>query len=159
MRLNRNPLVVGMALTAVWLAGCGAAPTQHPTKGLSPTSSATALRKPSAQLPVEALVEADIKASKDWQIISGTVTQLLPDDSDDRPHQHFLFKMDSGKIVKVAHNTALAPHVPVKVGGVVKLKCEYIKSKPYDVAHWTHYDPAGGEGGYIEYQGKVYDRL
>lgn len=90
--------------------------------------------------------------------ITGTVTKLLPDDTHGLTHQLFIFNVN-GKQVRVAHNTDLAPHVPVHVGDTVTCKGEYIKAKPNDVIHWTHYNPQGGEGGYIELNGKKYDRL
>lgn len=114
---------------------------------------------PMAALALEAQEEPSPLANKDWVFVEGTVTKLLPDDLNGLRHQHFLFKLANGKVVKVAHNIDLAPYVPVKVGDTVELKCEYIRAKPNDVAHWTHYDPAGGEGGYIKLNGKVYDRL
>jgi hypothetical protein len=90
--------------------------------------------------------------------MSGTVTKLLPDDTVGLPHQHFLYRGTDGRVYKVAHNTELAPYVPVKVGDAVSFKGELVKASPNDVMHWTHYNPRGGDGGYIEHKGKKYDR-
>jgi hypothetical protein len=92
-------------------------------------------------------------------MMSGVVTQLLPDDTQGLPHQHFLYRGTDGRIYKVAHNTELAPKAPVKVGDKVNFKGELVKSKPYDIMHWTHWNPNGGEGGYIELNGKRYDKI
>jgi hypothetical protein len=45
------------------------------------------------------------------------------------------------------------------VGDKVSFKGELIITKPYSVMHWTHWDPQGGEGGYIEHNGKRYEKI
>lgn len=148
MRFERNPLATGLLAAALFLAGCTSVPTYGPS---------TAKVMTTAQ--AESLAASESRANKDWKFVSGTVTKLLPDDLDGLKHQHFLFRTAEGTTVKIAHNIDLAAYVPVKVGDAVEVKCEYIKASPYDVAHWTHYDPKGGEGGYIKHKGIVYDRL
>ncbi len=163
MRASRPLAVTILALgLAATLAGCGTGNVGR-----------AAIARPAAMDPLDAL---ELRANKDWQIVQATVNKILPDDTQGNPHQHFLIEVAGKaapalltaplfdikakkKLVKVAHNTALAPHVPVVVGEPVELKCEYIRTSPMDVAHWTHYDPKGGEGGYIKYEGKIYDRL
>jgi hypothetical protein len=155
VKLNRNPLVAALAAATLLIAGCGTA-----TQLTGPSTKQAQVRGLS-QAQVRSLAEEPMKpaANKDWQVLNGTVAKLLPDDNDGSRHQHFLVEVAPKKLVKVAHNIDLAAYVPVKVGDAVVLKCEFIKSSPYDVAHWTHYDPRGGEGGYIELNGKKYDRL
>ncbi|MNS33567.1 hypothetical protein D3C72_656830 [compost metagenome] len=96
-------------------------------------------------------------------ILTGTVTDMLPDDVRPPRHQHFVVRYTgaSGRPnrVKVAHNTDLAPRVPVKPNDTVTIKGEFIDETPMDVIHYTHYDPRGGEGGYVKHAGKTYDRL
>jgi len=155
----RQPLVAALtAASLIVLAGCGA--NQMPTSAAAKAAQATAAARAVLIAEEKAIDAAELKpeANKDWQVIEGKVTKLLPDDLQGLRHQHFLVQVGN-KTVKVAHNIDLAPYVPVKVGDEVEMKCEYIRSKPNDVAHWTHYDPAGGEGGYIKLNGKVYDRL
>lgn len=150
--MNRNPLFALSLAAVLALSGCGAAKSFQAAGYASQAQALQALkRKKQADGPSTA-------ANKDWKVVTGTVTELLPDDNNGSRHQHFLFKVGN-KTIKTAHNIDLAPYVPVKVGDEIEVKCEYIKSKPYDVAHWTHYDPRGGEGGYIKLNGKVYDRL
>lgn len=151
--MNRNPLVAVLTITLLTVSGCGAARVMAPTKAFAPGARMSA----QAALALEKREFPTPDANKDWKVVTGKVSKLLPDDLNGSKHQHFLFVAD-GKTIKIAHNIDLAPKVPVVVGGEVEVKCEYIRSKPNDVAHWTHYDPAGGEGGYIKYQGKVYDR-
>ncbi len=151
--MNRNPLVAVLTISLLALSGCGSARLMTPAKALAPATRISA----QAALALEKREFPTPDANKDWKVITGKVSKILPDDLNGSKHQHFLF-VANGKTLKVAHNIDLAPHVPVEVGGDVEVKCEFIRSKPYDVAHWTHYDPAGGEGGYIKYAGKVYDR-
>ena len=152
--MNRNPLLAALTASVLLISGCGAARTLGTAQ--APTSRISA--KAAQALAIEKREFPSTEANKDWKVVTGTVTELLADDNNGSRHQHFLFKVGS-KTIKTAHNIDLAPYVPVKVGDEVEVKCEYIKSKPWDVAHWTHYDPRGGEGGYIKLNGKVYDRL
>lgn len=149
MKLSRNPILAVLTAATLLMSGCGVA-----TQFAGTANQASAIQAQKAK-------KADVTptANKDWKFVEGTVTKLLPDDLNGSKHQHFLMEVSPKKIVKIAHNIDLAAYVPVKVGDKVKAKCEYIKSSPYDVVHWTHYDPRGGEGGYLELNGKIYDRL
>lgn len=160
MRLYRNPLAAIVTVLALGasLAGCGTLPmgaTSPVTKGLSTQTSSMAV--------VDSLSATSKPGRKiDFVTVTGVVTELLPDDTKGTPHQLFRFKArvkGQTKIIQVAHNTALAPYVPLKVGDTVEVKGEYINEKPYDILHWTHYNPRGGEGGYILHKGKKYDQL
>lgn len=150
MRHYRNPLaaiVTALALGAT-LAGCGTLPMGVSTSGNDLVSAESRKERPRRKI--------------NFVTLSGTVVQLLPDDTKGTPHQLFRFKTTvkgQEKIVQVAHNTALAPYVPLQIGDAVTIKGEYIPERPYDILHWTHYDPRGGEGGYISHQGKKYEKL
>lgn len=150
--LSRNPLFAALTVATVLLSGCGVANQLTGT----PAVKSGVVQAQKAKKNADVVTPA---ANKDWKLVEGTVTKLLPDDNQGSRHQHFLFQTAQGKTIKIAHNTDLAEYVPVKVGDKVEVKCEYIKASPYDVAHWTHYDPRGGEGGYIKHNGKIYDRL
>ena len=86
--------------------------------------------------------------------LGGRVTELLPEDTKGSRHQLFRYETAKG-LVKVAHNTDLAPYVPVRVGDRVTVRGEYL-AQPR-VIHWSHHDPKGGPGGYIEHQGRRYE--
>ncbi len=152
MRHYRNPLtaiVTALALGAA-LTGCGTSPFALSADSASTLSadSKSSANKPQRQI--------------DFVTIQGTISELLPDDTQGNPHQLFRLKATvKGKQVTVqcAHNTALAPYVPLKVGDAVEIKGEFIDESPYDIIHWTHYNPRGGEGGYISLNGKKYDKL
>lgn len=146
--LSRNPILAVLTAATLLMTGCGVG-----TQFAGTANQASAIQAQKAKKDVTPA------ANKDWKMVEGTVSKLLPDDLNGSKHQHFLVAVSPSKTVKVAHNIDLAAYVPVKVGDKVTMKCEYIKSSPYDVAHWTHYDPRGGEGGYIEHNGIKYDRL
>lgn len=93
-------------------------------------------------------------------VFNGEVTKILPDDKNGSRHQLFIFETTSGKRFRVAHNIDLAPYVPVHVGDRVEIKGDVVPSKPMNVLHWTHYDPAGQHpDGYIRHEGRLYSRL
>jgi hypothetical protein len=156
MLLNTMTKLTAIAAASLTLAGCsGLRPMP-----VAPMPVAQVSQVQSAAAKIETAATRKPKDNQ-WVTIQGKVTQLLPQDNDGSRHQHFLFQPTNpkAKLVKVAHNIDLAPIVPVKVGDLVKVKCEFIKDNPYDVAHWTHFDPRGGQGGYIELNGRIYDRL
>lgn len=159
MRHYRNPLaaiVTALALGAA-LTGCGTLPMGSQTSLSKGTTLNASMSK------IEALSAASKPGRKiNFVTITGTVSELLPDDTQGNPHQLFRFKATvKGKTqtIQVAHNTALAPYVPLKVGDAVEIKGEFIEETPYDILHWTHYNPRGGDGGYISHKGKKYDQL
>jgi hypothetical protein len=71
----------------------------------------------------------------------GTVTKVMPEDSQGSKHQLFMLKLDSGVTVRVAHNTSVAEEIPdLKVGERLGIKGEFIhkddlnKMKAIDLA-------------------------
>ncbi|MEB3223031.1 MAG: DUF3465 domain-containing protein [Candidatus Sericytochromatia bacterium] len=160
--MNRNPVTLLSLVASLTLAGCGYGPAVRAPRpqALGVPTSPTGVRlltTAQAEAQIKGKGKGPLKANKDWVMLSGRVTKILPDDLVGNRHQHFLFEA-GGETVKIAHNLELAPKVPVALGDTVEVKCEYIAASPYDVAHWTHYDPRGGEGGYIKHRGLVYDR-
>ena len=57
----------------------------------------------------------------------------------------------------VAHNIDLAPRIPVAQGDAVTIKGEYVWNNRGGVLHWTHHDPKGRKGGWVEVAGKRYE--
>lgn len=89
---------------------------------------------------------------------SAPVCRLLPDDTKGLPHQLFLVQLNNGSMVKIAHDTKYAPHVPIRPGDLVTIKGEFIYNRKGGVVHWTHHsDTPRHEGGYIEFGGKRYE--
>jgi hypothetical protein len=94
--------------------------------------------------------------AKFWVTVQGTVAKLLKDDMEGVPHQRFLVKITPDITLLVAHNSDLAQRVPVQVGDLVTLKGEYVWNHKGGVLHWTHHDPQGRKGGWIELAGQRY---
>ena len=90
--------------------------------------------------------------------VDAPVKELLPDDTQGLPHQRFLLALSNHTTVLVAHDTKMAPHVPIAVGDKVKIHGEYIWNGEGGVIHWTHHtDTPRHEGGWIELNGKKYE--
>ncbi len=85
------------------------------------------------------------------------VLKLLPDDTEGIPHQRFLIRLTNGSTVLIAHDTSMAPRIPLNSGDWVRIHGEYIWNPKGGVIHWTHHtDTPWHEGGWIEYQGRIY---
>ncbi|MDP2671157.1 MAG: DUF3465 domain-containing protein [bacterium] len=94
--------------------------------------------------------------------VSGKVTRILTDDTDDTPHQRFIIEPEGGHTVLVAHNLKRAYRVPVKVEEEVEVHGSYVWNKYGGLIHNTHH--YGGEcqngkcepheDGYINFMGE-----
>jgi len=92
----------------------------------------------------------------EWLEVQGRVQRVLPDDREGSPHERFILRTDDGRTLLIAHNIDLAPRVPVQAGGAVTLRGRFEPNERGGVIHWTHHDPEGRSGGWIDYQGKRY---
>ncbi|MBC7545741.1 MAG: DUF3465 domain-containing protein [Candidatus Sericytochromatia bacterium] len=150
MGRRRNPTAWAVvALFSLAVVGCG--------RPVYPTAAPMA-RWAAPQAPVSSLAGKPVQPEpqKEQLLVSGVVTEVLPADTDDRPHQLFIIKV-AGKLIKVAHNTGLAPSVPLQVGSALEIKGEYLHTQPMPVLHWTHLDPGHKhEDGYILFNGRKY---
>jgi hypothetical protein len=97
-------------------------------------------------------------------VFKGTVVELLPEDNIGLTHQKFMFKITggqngkyNGKVVIVAHNTEIAPHVPLKIGSMPEIKGDLLTGESPMVLHWTHKDPSHKHpDGYIKLTDQFY---
>jgi hypothetical protein len=138
---------------ALSLCACGTSSTySQPVKSVtagSPGSVAfadqEAVRAQEAQLiKVEITVTAPVK-------------KLLPDDTRGLPHQKFLIELHNGTTILIAHDTKMAPHVPLSVGDTPTIHGEYIWNQKGGLIHWTHHtDTPRHEGGWIDFNGARY---
>ena len=86
--------------------------------------------------------------------ITAVVTKLIKDDREGLQHQRFLISA-AGLTILVAHNTDLAPRVPVRVGDTIRIRGEYVWNEQGGVLHWTHRDPRGRHAaGFIDVRGQ-----
>ena len=89
--------------------------------------------------------------------VTARVYRLLPDDVSGIPHQRFLLELVNGTTVLVAHDTKLAPVVPISAGDFVTLHGEYIFNEKGGVLHFTHKSTNWRhEGGWIDFNGVRY---
>jgi hypothetical protein len=106
----------------------------------------------------EVLNAQDDHARKVEVTVEAPVKELLPDDTEGLPHQRFLLALSNHTTVLVAHDTQMAPHVPIAVGDRVKIHGEYIWNGEGGVIHWTHHtDTPRHEGGWIELKGHKFE--
>jgi hypothetical protein len=92
-----------------------------------------------------------------WTTVQGTVVKNLRDDREGNPHQRFLLEIAPDITLLVAHNIDLAKRVPVQEGEQLTVSGEYVWNNRGGVLHWTHHDPKGRKGGWIELNGQRYD--
>ncbi|MBI4534546.1 MAG: DUF3465 domain-containing protein [Candidatus Melainabacteria bacterium] len=89
--------------------------------------------------------------------VEAPVLKLLSDDTVGIPHQRFLLQLTNGTTVLVAHDTQMAPRVPVRAGDIVTIHGEYIWNEKGGVIHWTHHsNSTHHEPGWIEFNGQRY---
>jgi len=119
--------------------------------------SETQAQSPTAQGLAEVQAAFEAKQSDLWTEVEGTVEKTLPDDNEGSRHQRFILRLDPNLTVLVAHNIDLAKRVPLVVGDRVQLRGEYEYTKQGGVLHWTHHDPGGKPGGWIDHHGDRYE--
>ena len=86
----------------------------------------------------------------------GVVARRLADDRKGLPHERFILRVGDLTVL-IAHNTQLAPPVPVSVGDTVEVRGEYEWNQLGGVIHWTHRDPDGRHApGWIRLRGRLY---
>jgi len=142
--------VVGLVLAAVYVyqaggpgrarsSDAGAAPSAAPAAGRAAVLEAFKARRSGVE------VEA-----------TGVVARRLADDRKGLPHERFILRVGDLTVL-IAHNTQLAPPVPVSVGDTVEVRGEYEWNQLGGVIHWTHRDPDGRHApGWIRLRGRLY---
>ncbi|HZI64918.1 MAG TPA: DUF3465 domain-containing protein [Thermoanaerobaculia bacterium] len=144
-----------LALVALAAVGCNAAELQerqHSRAGRPPHVAAPA---PAAAGQVEAAFRARARGS--WVEGSGRVARLLADDRQGSPHQRFVVRMVDGHTVLVVHNLDLAARLRLRLEDEVRFRGRYEWNERGGLVHWTHGEPGGEPGGWIEHQGRRYD--
>ncbi len=154
-QINRDAAlaVATASICALILFGCGGggnAPTATMSRPAGPASGVVD--------DSEALRAQDAHAIKVEITVCAPVKRLLPDDTRGLPHEKFLLELSNGTTLLVAHDTAMAPRVPLAVGDRPILHGEYIWNHKGGLIHWTHHtDTPRHEGGWIEFNGKRYE--
>jgi len=142
--------VVGLVLAAVYVYRAGG-----PGRAQSPDAGAVPSAAPA---PGSAAVLEAFRARRSGVEVeaTGVVARRLADDRKGLPHERFILRVGDLTVL-VAHNTELAPAVPVAVGDTVEVRGEYEWNQLGGVIHWTHRDPDGRHApGWIRLRGRLY---
>ena len=144
-------LVLALCCVVATVAGCSA-PTNPPATG--PDLETTPGFAGDAAL-AQAFAEHATNLAGEG---SGTVSKLLPDDTDGDRHQRFIVQLASGQTLLIAHNIDAASRVEsLDVGDAVHFKGVYEWNEQGGVIHWTHHDPARNHAaGWIKHNGRTY---
>ena len=120
-----------------------------------PAGTSTDKLTGSAQADVLAAQRSHLR--RVYLTVEAPVLKLLADDTRGIPHQRFLLTLTNGTTVLVAHDTQMAPRVPVRAGDMVRIHGEYIWNEKGGVIHWTHHSNSIlHEPGWIELNGQRY---
>ncbi len=113
--------IVMLVALSTWTAGCTDARHKH-------RNDETGVVDPGeSDAGDAAVIKAQKKHKRKVELtLTAPVKELLPPDTDGSPHQRFLLELSNGTTVLVAHNTDLAPEVPIHVGDLLTLHGEYI---------------------------------
>jgi hypothetical protein len=96
------------------------------------------------------LVNAEVKGL-------AVVKKLLHDDVVAPRHQKFLLELTNGTTILVAHNTDVAPQVPIQEGDQLVICGSFIYNAKGGLIHWTHHSTSPRhQGGYIDFNGSRY---
>lgn len=143
-RRSRYPSLIILALL---LAGGAAQYYQHET-GPAPQSLPESAARPAT------LTRA---TSGQWAVVQGRVIRTLADDRDGSQHQRFILAVGEDHTLLVAHNIDLAPRIPLRKGDSIQAYGRFEWNDRGGVLHWTHHDPGGSQGGWIEHEGRRYE--
>ncbi len=104
------------------------------------------------------IVQAQNAGVRDCEVTGrAVVRKLLKDDVVAPRHQRFLLELTNGTTILVAHNTDVAPKVPIQEGDQLVIHGAFIANPKGGVIHWTHHSTSPRhEGGYIDFNGGRY---
>lgn len=158
-RSTRVPRPIRLLLVALGvLAALWWSQQADPDPALAPESRAESVDSASASDDLARLREAFAAGRGDlWVTLEGSVERSLRDDDEGSRHQRFVVRLADDLTLLVAHNIDLAPRVPLEVGDRLRLRGEYEWNPKGGVLHWTHHDPGGRPGGWIELDGRRYE--
>lgn len=142
--------VVGLVLAVVYVY-------QAPSPGRARSPDAGVVRSATPAPGGGAVLEAFNARRSGVEVeATGVVVRRVADDRKGLPHERFILRVGDLTVL-VAHNTELAPAVPVTVGDTVEVRGEYEWNQLGGVIHWTHRDPDGRHTpGWIRLRGRLY---
>lgn len=92
-----------------------------------------------------------------WVEGQGEVRRTMRDDLRGRQHQRIVLELADGGTLLIAHNTQLGGRAPAEMGATIRFRGRYEWNQRGGVVHWTHRDPRGGNGGWLEVDGRRYE--
>lgn len=146
-------VLIALALAGLWAVRAGVGSRFDAPPAMS-THAPTAQGADDLERVHEAFAE---RRGDLWVTLAGRVERTLRDDDEGSRHQRFVLRLDDDLTLLVAHNIDLAERVPLEVGDEVRLRGKYEWNAQGGVLHWTHHDPGGGPGGWIECSGRRYE--
>lgn len=88
-------------------------------------------------------------------MVTGVISQILPEDHAGLPHQKFSVTVDKQVTLLIVSNLDFG-RIPLVAGGTITVCGEY-KKVGQGMIHWTHFDPHGGHpDGFTVVDGKLY---
>jgi hypothetical protein len=162
--MNQRWSALGLAaLTAACMSGCSTKSLEHAQPNaedqLKTLNQYSGSAPPVQGADDQEVLNAQAQQMKKVEVtMSGRVKKMLRDDTKGLPHERWLMQLSNGTTVLVAHDTKLAPRVPLQDGDMVRIHGEYIWNDRGGVIHWTHHAPNGRhEPGWIEFNGQKYE--
>lgn len=94
-------------------------------------------------------------ASKPQVMVTGVVSQILPEDHSGLPHQKYTITVANQIKLMIVSNLDFG-RIPLQVGQTLSVCGEYLKVGQ-GMIHWTHFDPHGGHAdGFTILNGTLY---
>ena len=94
-------------------------------------------------------------ANRPQVMVTGVVSQILPEDHQGLPHQKYTLTVDGNIKLMIVSNLDFG-RVPLQVGQTLSVCGEY-KNVGQGMIHWTHFDPHGGHpDGFTVINGSLY---
>lgn len=94
-------------------------------------------------------------ANRPQVMVTGVVSQILPEDHAGLPHQKYTLNV-GGQITLLIVSNLDFGRVPLQVGQTLTVCGEY-KNVGQGMIHWTHFDPHGGHpDGFTVVNGNLY---
>ena len=88
-------------------------------------------------------------------MISGVITQILPEDHNGLPHQKYTLTVAGNIKLLIVSNLDFG-RVPLTLGTTISV-CGEFKNIGQGMIHWTHFDPHGGHpDGFTIVDGQLY---
>jgi hypothetical protein len=170
--LNKiSSCLLAIVLTTFALSGCdsdrsGSHSRRHERSQYEDEESSNSRNLSPSPIPpgaVEATDDHEIIQAQTSNLVNAEVTgravvkKLLRDDVVAPRHQKFLLELTNGTTILVAHNTDVAPQVPIQEGDQLVIHGSFIYNTKGGLIHWTHHSNSPRhQGGYIDFNGARY---